>query len=116
VVDGLKPDFVLAFVLLDISLILVVARLVGSLASRSYLPVGSAFSGLRTDFTSLGWAWIPGILLFLLAGVIGEVGRRGAVGPPRGGFRSPKGTGPLFDRFLPAAIESAVPEIPVAAA
>jgi K+:H+ antiporter len=33
------------------------------------LPVFLAFSGLRTDFTSLGWEWVPGIVLFVVMAV-----------------------------------------------
>ena len=33
------------------------------------LPIFLAFSGLQTDFTKLGWAWLPGIALFLVVGV-----------------------------------------------
>lgn len=112
------------------------------------LPVFLAFSGLKTDFTSLGWSWIPGIALFLVAGVVGKWGG-GAVSARVGGLSWAEGnvlgvlmncrgllvlvvglaafdakiitpqmqvgavlmalvttamTGPLFDRFLPAAI------------
>lgn len=38
------------------------------------LPIFLAFSGLRTDFTTLGWAWMPGILLFLVAGIVSKWG------------------------------------------
>ncbi len=112
------------------------------------LPVFLAFSGLKTDFTSLGWSWLPGIALFLVAGVVGKWGG-GAVSARLGGLSWAEGnvlgvlmncrgllvlvvalsafdariitpqmqvgavlmalvttamTGPLFDRFLPAAI------------
>jgi Kef-type K+ transport system membrane component KefB len=33
------------------------------------LPVFLAVSGLATDMTTLGWAWIPGLVLFLVAGI-----------------------------------------------
>ncbi|MGY1641817.1 cation:proton antiporter [Geodermatophilus sp. SYSU D00703] len=38
------------------------------------LPVFLAYSGLRTDFTTLGWAWLPGIALFLVAAVVAKWG------------------------------------------
>lgn len=114
------------------------------------LPIFLAFSGLRTDFTSLGWAWIPGILLFLAAGIIAKWGG-GALSAKAGGLSWAEGnvlgilmncrgllvlvvalaafdakiitpqmqvggvlmalvttamTGPLFDKFLPAAVGS----------
>jgi Kef-type K+ transport system membrane component KefB len=115
------------------------------------LPIFLAFSGLRTDFTSLGWAWIPGILLFLVAGIVAKWGG-GAVAAKAGGLSWAEGnvlgilmncrgllvlvvalaafdakiitpqmqvggvlmalvttamTGPLFDKFLPAAVGAA---------
>jgi Kef-type K+ transport system membrane component KefB len=114
------------------------------------LPIFLAFSGLRTDFTSLGWSWIPGIVLFLVAGIVGKWGG-GLLGARLGGLTWAEGnvlgvlmncrgllvlvvalaafdakvitpqmqvgavlmalittamTGPLFDRFLPAATRS----------
>jgi Kef-type K+ transport system membrane component KefB len=36
------------------------------------LPVFLAFSGLNTDFTTLGWGFVAGIALFLVAGVVGK--------------------------------------------
>jgi Kef-type K+ transport system membrane component KefB len=49
------------------------------------LPVFLAFSGLNTDFTTLGWGFIAGIGLFLAAGVIAKwVG--GAVSARLGGL------------------------------
>lgn len=36
------------------------------------LPIFLAFSGLQTDFTSLGVAFIGGLALFLVAGIIGK--------------------------------------------
>lgn len=36
------------------------------------LPIFLAFSGLQTDFTSLGVAFIGGLMLFLTAGIIGK--------------------------------------------
>jgi Kef-type K+ transport system membrane component KefB len=36
------------------------------------LPIFLAFSGLNTDFTTLGLTHIPGIALFLLAGIVGK--------------------------------------------
>lgn len=49
------------------------------------LPVFLAFSGLRTDFTSLGWSWLLGIALFLVAGVVSKWGG-GAVSARLGGL------------------------------
>jgi Kef-type K+ transport system membrane component KefB len=111
------------------------------------LPIFLAFSGLRTDFTTLGWAWLPGIALFLVAGIVAKWGG-GLLAARAGGLTWAEGnvlgvlmncrgllvlvvalvaadqgiitpqmqvggvlmalvttamTGPLFDRFLPAA-------------
>ena len=33
------------------------------------LPIFLAFSGLKTDFTQLGWAWLPGLALFLVMAI-----------------------------------------------
>ncbi|MGY1605120.1 cation:proton antiporter [Geodermatophilus sp. SYSU D00815] len=38
------------------------------------LPVFLAYSGLRTDFTTLGWAWLPGILLFVVVAIVAKWG------------------------------------------
>jgi Kef-type K+ transport system membrane component KefB len=38
------------------------------------LPVFLAFSGLRTDFTTLGWAWLPGIALFVVIAIASKWG------------------------------------------
>lgn len=115
------------------------------------LPIFLAFSGLRTDFTTLGWAWIPGLVLFVIAGIVAKWGG-GAVSARAGGLTWAEGnvlgvlmncrgllvlvvalaaadagiitpqmqiggvmmalvttamTGPLFDRFLPAAAPQA---------
>jgi Kef-type K+ transport system membrane component KefB len=120
------------------------------------LPIFLAFSGLRTDFTSLGWSWAPGIVLFLVAGIVGKWGG-GALAARLGGLTWAEGnvlgvlmncrgllvlvvalaafdtkvitpqmqvgavlmalittamTGPLFDRFLPAATRSRAQEPP----
>lgn len=116
------------------------------------LPIFLAFSGLRTDFTTLGWAWLPGLALFVVAGVVAKWGA-GAVSARLGGLTWAEGnvlgilmncrgllvlvvalaaadagaitpqmqiggvlmalvttamTGPLFDRFLPAAAPDAL--------
>ena len=126
------------------------ARL-SDLTSSVLLPIFLAFSGLNTDFTTLGTAYIGGILLFLAAAILAKwVG--GAVFARLGGLSWAEGnvlgilmncrgllvlvvaliglnagvispqfqaagvlmalvttamTGPLFDRFLPAATRSA---------
>lgn len=49
------------------------------------LPIFLAFSGLRTDFTTLGWAWLPGLALFVVAGVVAKWGA-GAVAGRAGGL------------------------------
>lgn len=49
------------------------------------LPIFLAFSGLRTDFTTLGWAWLPGLALFLIAGIVAKWGA-GAVSARAGGL------------------------------
>jgi Kef-type K+ transport system membrane component KefB len=49
------------------------ARL-GDLTNTVLLPIFLAFSGLRTDFTTLGWAWIPGLVLFVVAGIVAKWG------------------------------------------
>ncbi|MEW6154126.1 MAG: cation:proton antiporter [Actinomycetota bacterium] len=36
------------------------------------LPVFLAFSGLNTDFTKLGASFVPGLTVFLLAGIVGK--------------------------------------------
>lgn len=59
---GLKPDLVLAFVLLDITIILIAARLVGALAQRLGQPrvVGEIVAGVLLGPTLLGrtvFAW-----------------------------------------------------------
>ncbi len=36
------------------------------------LPIFLAFSGLNTDFTKLGWDWLPGLALLLVAAVVGK--------------------------------------------
>ncbi len=111
------------------------------------LPIFLAFSGLNTDFTKLGWSWLPGLGLFLLAGIVGKWGG-GALSARAAGLTWAEGnvlgvlmncrgllvlvvaliakqsgvitdqmqvggvlmalvttamTGPLFDKFLPAA-------------
>jgi Kef-type K+ transport system membrane component KefB len=126
---------------------------VGEFTASVLLPVFLAFSGFRTDFTSLGWSWIPGILLFLVAGIAAKWGG-GALSAKAGGLTWAEGnvlgvlmncrgllvlvvalaafdqkiitpqmqvgavvmalvttmmTGPLFDRFLPAAVASSEP-------
>jgi Kef-type K+ transport system membrane component KefB len=111
------------------------------------LPIFLAFSGLNTDFTKLGWSWLPGLGLFLLAAIVGKwlggavaarasgmswaegnvlgilMNCRGllvlvvALLAKQGGFITDQMqvggvlvalvttamTGPLFDKFLPAA-------------
>jgi Kef-type K+ transport system membrane component KefB len=129
----------------------------GEVTASVLLPIFLAFSGLRTDFTSLGWAWLPGIALFIVAGVLSKWGG-GAVSARLGGLTWAEGnvlgilmncrgllvlvvalvafdakiitpqmqvgavvmalittamTGPLFDRFLPAAVGSREPDAPV---
>jgi Kef-type K+ transport system membrane component KefB len=66
---GLKPDFVLAFVLLDITIILVVARLLGRLFVRIGQPrvVGEIVAGILLGPTLLGatvftWSEAPSFL------------------------------------------------------
>ncbi len=49
------------------------------------LPIFLAFSGLRTDFTTLGWAWLPGLILFVVAGIVAKWGA-GAVSARLGGL------------------------------
>lgn len=49
------------------------------------LPIFLAFSGLRTDFTTLGWAWVPGLVLFVVAGIAAKWGA-GAVSARLGGL------------------------------
>jgi len=49
------------------------------------LPIFLAFSGLRTDFTTLGWVWLPGIALFLVVGIAAKWGG-GAVAARVGGL------------------------------
>jgi len=51
------------------------------------LPVFLAYSGLNTDFRKLGWALVPGIALFLLAGIVGKLGG-GAIGSRLGGLNT----------------------------
>ncbi len=36
------------------------------------LPIFLAFSGLNTDFTKLGWDWLPGLALLLVAAIVGK--------------------------------------------
>jgi Kef-type K+ transport system membrane component KefB len=134
---------------------LLFAELRGRLAELTttvLLPIFLAFSGFRTDFTTLGWAWLPGLALFVVAGIVAKWGA-GAVSARLGGLTWAEGnvlgvlmncrgllvllvgliafnngvispqmqvggvlmalittgmTGPLFDRFLPAAIAAAV--------
>ena len=114
------------------------------------LPIFLAFSGFRTDFTTLGWVWLPGLALFVVAGIVAKWGA-GVVSARLGGLTWAEGnvigvlmncrgllvlvvalaavdakiitpqmqlggvlmalvttamTGPLFDRFLPAALAS----------
>jgi len=114
------------------------------------LPIFLAFSGFRTDFTTLGWVWLPGLALFIVAGIVAKWGA-GVVSARLGGLTWAEGnvigvlmncrgllvlvvalaavdakiitpqmqlggvlmalvttamTGPLFDRFLPAALAS----------
>jgi Kef-type K+ transport system membrane component KefB len=38
------------------------------------LPIFLAYSGLKTDFTTLGWAWLPGIALFVVVAVVAKWG------------------------------------------
>ena len=125
------------------------ARL-GEVTGTILLPIFLAFSGLRTDFTTMGWSWLPGLVLFVVAGIVGKWGA-GVVSARIGGLTWAEGnvigvlmncrgllvlvvalaaadsgiitpqmqiggvlmalvttgmTGPLFDRFLPAAIAS----------
>lgn len=132
---------------------LLFAELRGRLAELTttvLLPIFLAFSGFRTDFTTLGWAWLPGLALFVVAGIVAKWGA-GAVSARLGGLTWAEGnvlgvlmncrgllvlvvaltaadagiitpqmqiggvimalvttamTGPLFDRFLPAALAS----------
>ncbi|MDH4074817.1 MAG: cation:proton antiporter [Acidimicrobiia bacterium] len=58
-IQGLKPDFVAAFVLADIAIILVAARLVGGLALRVGQPrvVGEIVSGVLLGPSVLGPFW-----------------------------------------------------------
>ena len=44
----------------------------GDLTAVVLLPVFLAFSGLNTDFTALGVAFLPGVALFLVAGIAGH--------------------------------------------
>lgn len=45
---------------------------IGEPGTLLFLPVFLAVSGLNTDFTALGWAWMPGIAVLLLAGVVAK--------------------------------------------
>ena len=123
------------------------------------LPIFLAFSGLRTDFTSLGWSWIPGLVLFVAVAILAKWGG-GMLAAKIGGLTWAEGnvlgvlmncrgllvlvvglvafdaqiitkqmqvggvvmalvttamTGPLFDRFLPAAVASTAGAAPAAA-
>ncbi len=120
------------------------------------LPIFLAFSGLNTDFTKLGWSWLPGLGLFLVIGIVAKWAG-GAVSARAAGLTWAEGnvlgilmncrgllvlvvalvarqagvitdqmqvggvlmalvttamTGPLFDRFLPAATQGRSPEAP----
>lgn len=126
------------------------------LTTTVLLPIFLAFSGFRTDFTTLGWAWLPGLALFVVAGIVAKWAA-GAVSARLGGLSWAEGnvlgvlmncrgllvlvvaivaadakiitpqmqlggvimalvttamTGPLFDRFLPAAIAAGDPPPP----
>jgi Kef-type K+ transport system membrane component KefB len=121
------------------------------LTTTVLLPIFLAVSGFRTDFTTLGWAWLPGLALFVVAGIVAKWGA-GAVSARLGGLSWAEGnvlgilmncrgllvlvvalsavdariitpqmqlggvlmalvttamTGPLFDRYLPAAVAAA---------
>ena len=132
---------------------LMFAELRGRLAELTgtlLLPIFLAFSGFRTDFSTIGWVWLPGLALFVVAGIMAKWGA-GAVSARIGGLTWAEGnvlgvlmncrgllvlvvalvavdskiitpqmqlggvlmalvttvmTGPLFDRYLPAAIAS----------
>ncbi len=60
------------------------ARL-AELTGTVLLPIFLAFSGLRTDFTTIGWAWLPGLALFVVAGIVAKWGA-GAVSARAGGL------------------------------
>lgn len=69
------------------------ALLIKELNSRMFelttvflLPVFLAFSGLRTDLTTLGWAWAPGLILFLVMAVVCKWGA-GALAARASGLR-----------------------------
>jgi Kef-type K+ transport system membrane component KefB len=68
-IKGLSPDFVLGFVLLDVALILVAARLFGGLALKAGQPrvVGEIVAGVLLGPSVLGATWLrwdnaPGFL------------------------------------------------------
>ncbi len=42
------------------------------LTASILLPIFLAFSGLNTDFTKLGWDWLPGLAIFLVAAIVGK--------------------------------------------
>ena len=42
------------------------------LTATILLPIFLAFSGLNTDFTKLGWSWLPGLALFLAVGIVAK--------------------------------------------
>ncbi len=138
---------------------LMFAELRGRLADLTatiLLPIFLAFSGFRTDFTTLGWAWLPGLALFVVAGIVAKW-PAGAVSARVGGLTWAEGnvlgvlmncrgllvlvvaltavdagiitpqmqlggvmmalvttamTGPLFDRFLPAALAASDTMVP----
>lgn len=45
---------------------------IGDLTAVILLPIFLAFSGLQTDFTTLGISFVGGIALFLVAGIVGK--------------------------------------------
>ncbi|MFZ8997384.1 MAG: cation:proton antiporter [Ilumatobacteraceae bacterium] len=50
----------------------VIARRLGDLVTAVLLPVFLAVSGLATDLTTLGFAWLPGLALLLVAAVLSK--------------------------------------------
>lgn len=38
------------------------------------LPIFLALSGLNTDFTKLGWSWMPGLILFIVVAIVAKWG------------------------------------------